>query len=87
LAVVLVQFPPGRNFNGPVAEALFEAFRVRTSAALVCEPRHASWFTADVEYWLAERRIARAATDAWRLAGPALGAAAWFAAHLLFVLW
>ena len=28
-----------------------------------CEPRHRSWFTPEVDAWLAERRIARAAAD------------------------
>jgi uncharacterized protein YecE (DUF72 family) len=30
---------------------------------LVCEPRHASWFTADVDAFLVEQRIARVVAD------------------------
>ena len=31
--------------------------------AVACEPRHASWFTPDVDAWMAHRRIARVAAD------------------------
>jgi uncharacterized protein YecE (DUF72 family) len=63
LAVFLIQFPPSKNFDTQEAHALFESLQARTSVHLVCEPRHASWFTPDVEQWLAERRIARVAAD------------------------
>lgn len=42
---------------------LFEALRQESHAALVCEPRHESWFTPDVEQWFAERHISRAGAD------------------------
>ena len=63
LAIFLIQFAPGRSFDEPEAEALFEAFRKQTATALVCEPRHASWFTPAVDRWLAERLISRVAAD------------------------
>jgi uncharacterized protein YecE (DUF72 family) len=69
LAVILVQFPPGKPFMETEAHALFEALQVRASAALVCEPRHASWFTPDLDRWLADRRIARVAADPARVTG------------------
>lgn len=63
LVVLLVQFAPRRAFVESDAEVLFSALRDRSSAALVCEPRHASWFTSEVSAWLNERRICRVAAD------------------------
>jgi uncharacterized protein YecE (DUF72 family) len=63
LAVFLIQFPPSKRFDEQEAHGLFESLQVRTSVHLVCEPRHASWFTPDIDQWLAERRIARVAAD------------------------
>ena len=48
LAVVLVQFPPKRAFDLS-AVALFERLSACLPAALVCGPRHASWFTDAAE--------------------------------------
>ena len=36
---------------------------------VACEPRHASWFTPDVNDWLDARRVARVAADPTRVAG------------------
>jgi uncharacterized protein YecE (DUF72 family) len=63
LAVFLIQFPPSKRFDEQEAHTLFESLQVHTSVHLVCEPRHASWFTPDIDQWLAERRIARVAAD------------------------
>ncbi len=67
LGVLLVQFAPRKMFVEPDAELLFGALRDRTSAALACEPRHASWFTPEVGAWLRERRIGRVAADPARV--------------------
>jgi uncharacterized protein YecE (DUF72 family) len=67
LAAFLVQFPPSRIFDEGEAQILFQAFQERSPAALVCEPRHASWFTPEVDRWLSERRISRAAADPARV--------------------
>lgn len=69
LAVLLVQFPPSRGFDPTLAHSLFQVIRGRTSAAIACEPRHASWFTDHVDDWLAERHIARVAADPRRAEG------------------
>jgi uncharacterized protein YecE (DUF72 family) len=69
LAVFLIQFPPGKSFTASEAHDLFEALQTRSPVALVCEPRHASWFTPEVEDWLAARRISRVAADPARVAG------------------
>jgi uncharacterized protein YecE (DUF72 family) len=69
LAVLLVQFAPSKTFEQKAAGAIFEALRQNTSVALVCEPQHASWFTNQVEKWLADFRIARVAADPLRAEG------------------
>jgi uncharacterized protein YecE (DUF72 family) len=63
LGAILVQFPPSRVCDQAQAETLFSALRTRLPCPLVCEPRHASWFTTSVEQWLDHLRIARVAAD------------------------
>jgi uncharacterized protein YecE (DUF72 family) len=63
LGVLLVQLPPKLAFDRPVAERFFDDLRQRLDVPVACEPRHASWFTSDIDAWLAERRIARVAAD------------------------
>lgn len=62
LAVLLVQLPPSLAFDAAF-DVFFSAAQARTDAAIACEPRHGSWFDADVDGWLADRRIARVAAD------------------------
>lgn len=62
----LVQLPPSLRFEASVAEdffALFQECAGELSEAIVCEPRHASWFSAEATNLFAERRVARAAAD------------------------
>ena len=68
LSIFLVQFPPSKAFDAKAAGKLFDALERTTAASLVCEPRHASWFTNEVDLWLKTRRIARVAADPARLA-------------------
>ena len=63
LAVLLVQLPPSFRFDASVAGRFFEALRQRTTVALVCEPRHASWFTPEADACLVEWRVGRVAAD------------------------
>ncbi len=63
LGVVLVQLPPSLRFDARVAAAFFVALRARTPAAIVCEPRHSSWFTREAESVLIAQRVARVAAD------------------------
>jgi uncharacterized protein YecE (DUF72 family) len=63
LAVVLVQLPPKLAFDGLSAERFFRALASRTGAAIVCEPRHPSWFADETEAFLAGHRVARVAAD------------------------
>ena len=60
---VLVQLPPSLPFDASTAAGFFDAFRLRYEGGLACEPRHASWFTAEAERLLASRRVARVAAD------------------------
>jgi uncharacterized protein YecE (DUF72 family) len=63
LGVLLVQLPPKLRFEKRVADGFFRDLRQRFDTPVACEPRHASWFTPEVNDWLAGRRIARVAAD------------------------
>jgi len=63
LGVVLVQTPPSLRFEPETADAFFAALSDRLAVPVALEPRHASWFTATADGWLAQRRIARVAAD------------------------
>jgi uncharacterized protein YecE (DUF72 family) len=52
-------------------EPFFAALRSATPLAAVCEPRHATWFTAEADALLDGFRIARVAADPARV--PAAG--------------
>ena len=62
LGPVLVQLPPSLAFRAALAD-FFLDLRARFEGAIVCEPRHRSWFTDEVDQRLAELRIARVAAD------------------------
>jgi uncharacterized protein YecE (DUF72 family) len=63
LGPVLVQLPPSLRFDAVTAGRFFAVLRDRHGGAVVCEPRHPSWFTPDVEALLSELRIARVMAD------------------------
>ncbi|MGL9621344.1 DUF72 domain-containing protein [Bradyrhizobium sp. U531] len=67
LSVLLVQLAPRRIFVEAEAELLLGTLQGKTSAAIVCEPRHESWFTPEVDTWLRERRVSRVAADPARV--------------------
>lgn len=69
LGVLLLQLPPKFAFEKRVAARFFRDLRRRIDVPVACEPRHASWFTADVSDWLAEHRVARVAADPAPVAG------------------
>lgn len=62
LGVVLVQLPPSLAWSG-VAEDFLRALREVYSGALVVEPRHPTWNSAEVEKVLKETRIGGVAAD------------------------
>jgi uncharacterized protein YecE (DUF72 family) len=60
---VLVQLPPSLAFDAEVADIFFaEAVRL-LGPAIVCEPRHRSWFEPAANDRLAELRVARVVAD------------------------
>ncbi|MBO1908021.1 DUF72 domain-containing protein [Microvirga sp. 3-52] len=63
LGPVLIQLPPSLKFDPADVRSFVERLRASFAGDLVCEPRHASWFTADVDAFLVEHRIARVAAD------------------------
>jgi uncharacterized protein YecE (DUF72 family) len=63
LGPLLVQLPPSLRFDAERAEAFFTLLRARFRGSVVCEPRHASWFTGEAEQVLVSAEVARAAAD------------------------
>jgi uncharacterized protein YecE (DUF72 family) len=66
----LLQLPSILSFTVVQAKAFFSGLRDRFAGAVVCEPRHASWFTEEVSDLLSKFSVARVAAD------PALSPAA-----------
>ena len=69
LGVLLVQLPPKFVFDERVADRFVRDLRRRIDTPVAFEPRHPSWFTSDVDDWLAKRRLARVAADPASVAG------------------
>lgn len=55
LTAVLVQLPPSLEFEGRAVRAFFKSVPRVRGAKLVCEPRHASWFTTAAEAFCVRR--------------------------------
>lgn len=60
---LLVQLPPSLAFDAAVAVPFFVLVRTRYSGPLVCEPRHASWFSPEAAATLDRYAVARVAAD------------------------
>jgi uncharacterized protein YecE (DUF72 family) len=69
LAVLLVQTMPSLTFEPERVEAFLDALAERLPQPVVWEPRHTSWFTAEADAFLAERRVARVVADPAKPAG------------------
>ncbi|MGJ5176485.1 DUF72 domain-containing protein [Bradyrhizobium oligotrophicum] len=69
LAIWLVQLPPKLAFDPKAFDRFFDLVDGCNGAMVAIEPRHATWFTAEVEGRLVERRIARVAADPAKVAG------------------
>jgi uncharacterized protein YecE (DUF72 family) len=63
LGCVLVQLPPGLAYAPRTVETFFGALRARYRGPLVCEPRHASWFTGAADARLEAHGVGRVAAD------------------------
>jgi uncharacterized protein YecE (DUF72 family) len=68
LGPVLAQLPPALAFDRRVASRFFDGFRRRFDGAIVCEPRHPTWFDGAAERVFMKYRIARVAADPPRAA-------------------
>lgn len=67
LGCLLVQLPPSLVYDEAIATAFFQALRQRYAGAVVLEPRHASWLSADA--LLIEQKIGRVAADPSPISG------------------
>ncbi|NLG83438.1 MAG: DUF72 domain-containing protein [Firmicutes bacterium] len=63
LGPLLVQLPPRLAFVPARVEAFFAHLREGFTGPVVCEPRHATWFTPEAEEILRTFLVARAAVD------------------------
>jgi uncharacterized protein YecE (DUF72 family) len=63
LGPLLIQLPGSQLFEPRVASTFFGLLRERFDGAVVCEPRHASWFERTAERLLVRQRIGRVAAD------------------------
>lgn len=63
LGPLLVQLPPSLAYDSDTAPAFFAILRERFAGAVVCEPRHLTWFTPDAEQMLIASYVARVAAD------------------------
>ena len=71
---VLIQLPPSLMFEAPSAARFFSDLRELWPEAVVCEPRHPSWFADEADLLLRAYRIGRVAADPARhSAGAAPG--------------
>lgn len=63
LGPLLVQLPPSLALAPDRDDAFFTTLRTMHGGAVVCEPRHASWYTREAHALLARHGVARVATD------------------------
>jgi uncharacterized protein YecE (DUF72 family) len=60
---VLVQLPPSLQFDEAIVSKFFELVRSLDHGAMVCEPRHATWFTPAADSLLKAFAVSRVAAD------------------------
>lgn len=70
LGPLLVQLPPSFAFDARVAGAFFGMVRDRHDGAVVCEPRHSTWFTDRATRVLRQHAIGRVAADPSSIGEP-----------------
>lgn len=63
LGVLLVQLPPSLAFEARPVGTFFRQLARLFDGAVVCEPRHASWFEATADRALVRWRVGRVAAD------------------------
>jgi uncharacterized protein YecE (DUF72 family) len=67
--LLLLQLPPSFAFEEERMDLFFALCHDRHAPPVVCEPRHASWFTPEADALLDQWRIARVAADPSRVEG------------------
>ncbi len=72
LGPILFQLPPKLAFEEELAESFFDLLRTLHPGPVVCEPRHATWFTPAVSRLLKHHKIARVAADPARVPEAAI---------------
>jgi uncharacterized protein YecE (DUF72 family) len=92
LGVLLVQLPPSLPFEARVARHFFGLLADNFGGAVVCEPRHASWFEPAADRLLIAAQVGRVAADPARwpaaaLPGGWLGAAGDGVGALVYQRW
>ena len=60
---LLMQLPPSFAFDARVAGRFLTLLRAAYAGPVVCEPRHATWFTTGAERLLLQHHVARVAAD------------------------
>ena len=63
LGPLIVQLPGSEPYDARVARTFFGLLREHHDGAVVCEPRHASWFEPAAQRLLIRQRIGRIAAD------------------------
>jgi uncharacterized protein YecE (DUF72 family) len=63
LAVLLVQLPPSMVFDQRAVEATLRLLRATSTATIVCEARHLSWFQPEVDRLFSELGVTRVFAD------------------------
>ena len=63
LGCILVQLPPRLAYDPRTVEQFFSSLRARYRGAVVCEPRHPTWFTGAVDRRLEAHGVGRVAAD------------------------
>jgi uncharacterized protein YecE (DUF72 family) len=63
LGAILVQLPSRLKWNFPIANAFFTYLRGRVATPIVCEPRHISWFSSNVDHFFEVHAISRVLAD------------------------
>jgi uncharacterized protein YecE (DUF72 family) len=71
LGVVLVQLPPSLEYRPRLIGSFFRSVPKLPGVELVCEPRHASWFTEAADARMAELNVSRVASDPARVEAAA----------------
>jgi uncharacterized protein YecE (DUF72 family) len=72
LGPLLIQLPPSLPLTEDLAQTFLTALRTRFHGAVVCEPRHQSWFSPAAEQLLYAFQVARVAADPARVPAAAI---------------